>query len=542
MTYPRHSDCFADHRITAVMRRPPLGRILPSGHHRITMWPRRTYWWFPLVLLAGSGCGPDPTTVGEGASCTVASDCVEGLTCRANRCVRAPGPAPMDGGMDTSPPPPDPAGDEDGDGLSNAEESAADGTDTDGDGTPDYLDTDSDGDGLQDAVEGVEDWDDDGIPNFRDGDSDDDGLSDGTEGTGDTDGDGTPDYLDTDSDGDGLRDAVEGVEDWDDDGIPNVVDPRNDGEVPAIRLEDIASDVPTPIGVDYHEPTHSLIVSVNWPSGNPNSLELVPMDGSHEPFSSLAGLEGEAMLATVREGSGAGFVVGDVFATGMDSGRVAHVSADGATVDPMWATPPLAGRILGLRMDRTGIFGGDLMLATDAGQVWRIGPDASATMVADVGNYLEGIAIVPDAPARYGPLAGKLLAGSESAGGGYGVAPLIYAVAPDGSVESFPVPVAVEAIMIVAPRENFFGADWGAEALKGAEGEQFLPMAGDILLVQEHPDRGPMPTPSGLYVLRWDGTELQTHPVPLTEDSAQPGVWERVCFAPAGTPEIPPLL
>jgi hypothetical protein len=61
--------------------------------------------------------------------------------------------------------------------------------DTDGDGTPDYLDDDSDGDGTPDSYEG--------------------GVTDGESEPRDTDGDGLWDSQDLDSDGDGLQDADE---------------------------------------------------------------------------------------------------------------------------------------------------------------------------------------------------------------------------------------------------------------------------------------------------------------------------------------------
>ncbi len=87
--------------------------------------------------------------------------------------------------------------------------------DTDGDGTPDFLDTDSDDDGILDAVErrqdtyGAEDFDGDSEDNFRDLDSDNDGIADKYEGRTDTDGDGNENFVDMDSDNDGLPDAVE---------------------------------------------------------------------------------------------------------------------------------------------------------------------------------------------------------------------------------------------------------------------------------------------------------------------------------------------
>jgi len=92
-----------------------------------------------------------------------------------------------------------PAPDADADGIPDSVEGGA-GTDSDGDGTPNYLDTDSDGDAIPDQIEGTGDADGDGIPNYidpSDGDADGDGIPDVDEGTGDTDGDGIPDVVDS---------------------------------------------------------------------------------------------------------------------------------------------------------------------------------------------------------------------------------------------------------------------------------------------------------------------------------------------------------
>lgn len=77
--------------------------------------------------------------------------------------------------------------------------------DTDEDGTIDALDLDSDGDQIDDAVEAGDanlatapvDTDGDGIPDFQDLDADNDGTPDVFEGIGDDDRDGVPNYLDT---------------------------------------------------------------------------------------------------------------------------------------------------------------------------------------------------------------------------------------------------------------------------------------------------------------------------------------------------------
>jgi hypothetical protein len=100
--------------------------------------------------------------------------------------------------------------DTDGDGLFDEYEGRGI-TDSDGDGTPDSLDTDSDNDGISDAEESggmggcrARNSDEDGIPDYLDNDSDNDGLSDREErevyGT---------DPYNADSDSDGFTDTAE---------------------------------------------------------------------------------------------------------------------------------------------------------------------------------------------------------------------------------------------------------------------------------------------------------------------------------------------
>ncbi|HEY8429706.1 MAG TPA: hypothetical protein VIL20_15080 [Sandaracinaceae bacterium] len=137
------------------------------------------------------------------------------------------------------------AGDADGDGITDAEEGRGERRDTDGDGTPDYLDPDSDGDGILDRDEAgrtdpgapLADSDIDGVPDYLDTDSDDNGIPDGVEGAGDNDGDGIPDYRDLDDDNDYARDrdelggVIEPLADSDGDGIPNFRDPDSDNDL-----------------------------------------------------------------------------------------------------------------------------------------------------------------------------------------------------------------------------------------------------------------------------------------------------------------------
>lgn len=116
--------------------------------------------------------------------------------------------------------------------------------DTDADGVPNYLDIDSDNDGIPDLIETQTTA---GFRSRLNADNDGDGWDDrfdqnsgGTVITPtDTDGDGTPDWLDSDSDNDGFSDRIEGWDtnldrvaevvfnatDTDGDGLVNVYDP-----------------------------------------------------------------------------------------------------------------------------------------------------------------------------------------------------------------------------------------------------------------------------------------------------------------------------
>ncbi|MEM7217524.1 MAG: OmpA family protein [Pseudomonadota bacterium] len=181
-------------------------------------------------------------------------------------------------------------GDANGDGV--VDTSAV--TDTDGDGTPDYLDLDADNDGAFDVVEagGVDvngdalidspalegsdpapvDTDGDAVPDYRDLDSDGDGAPDAAStefadfdmnGDGridaalDSDADGIADVIDrfagfgtfADTDGDGIPDETEGTNDTDGDGIPDFEDVDSDGDG-ILDSDEVGPDPLNPVDTD----------------------------------------------------------------------------------------------------------------------------------------------------------------------------------------------------------------------------------------------------------------------------------------------------
>jgi len=131
--------------------------------------------------------------------------------------------------------------DDDNDGILDTDECGAVGcttVDTDSDGIPNYQDLDSDGDGIPDNVEAQTSI---SYTAPSGSDSDNDGLDNAYEISGityvDTDGDGTPDFMDTDSDNDGTNDTTEATltlsgTDSDGDGLDNAIDTTTDYDDP----------------------------------------------------------------------------------------------------------------------------------------------------------------------------------------------------------------------------------------------------------------------------------------------------------------------
>jgi len=315
-----------------------------------------------------------------------------------------------------------------------------------------------------------------------------------------------------------------------------------------IDLTAISTPFPTPIGIDYHEPTSSLVMSVNYSSGLPENFRRVESDGTQHVFSSVSGLTDEVKIATVRSPAAGGlggtgptpFTTGDLFTGNGVDGEIVRITNNGGTVLNPWVSLPGAGNGLmrgSLYADRTGVYDGDLVVVTTGGEVWRVDAAGVATKLDDINQHLEGVITVPNDPVRYGRLAGKIIAGAEGNA-------LMHAFDDTGLVESFTLlstdgdVVLVEDIDLIMPNENFFGVNFGTGKLLGATAADFASIVGDILLTQEFPNSGS----KGLFRLTWSG-DLATG-APMVErietTGAAVGQWEHVTFAPIGVVEIPP--
>ena len=173
---------------------------------------------------------------------------------------------------------------------------------------------------------------------------------------------------------------------------------------PTITLTPVAIAFNNPIGIDHHEPTNKVVMSVYYPSGIPYNFELVAGDGTRTQFSGVSGLTEEVKIASGRSsGWQGGFTPGELFTGAGVPGVVARIAPDGSSIQNPWVTlPGETGLMRGsLFQDRYCAFGGNLIVVTTKGGVWRVTSGGAAVRLTSLGTRLEGVSTVPN-DSRYG--------------------------------------------------------------------------------------------------------------------------------------------
>lgn len=303
----------------------------------------------------------------------------------------------------------------------------------------------------------------------------------------------------------------------------------NSGVAGSVSLTKIATGFPRPIGIGYYAPSSRVVLSVNYRKGKPNNFDILENDGSFTPFSKVKGLTDEVYFAAIRSSAcQKGFTTGDLyFGTGMP-GVIARLSNGGKTLTNPWVRLPRERGLLrgGLSQDLACVAGGDLIVTTTAGNVWRVNAAGTARKLASklASQTLEGPITVPKNSARYGPWSGQILAGDELTGVMWSIDP----TTGKASRSSIRIPL-VEAVLVVPPNENFFGVDFGGSALVGAPAVQFEDVVGDVVVATEQTGR--------LIDVKWNGTSFETTDL-LSENASQ---WEGTTFAPTPLPTTGPV-
>ena len=317
--------------------------------------------------------------------------------------------------------------------------------------------------------------------------------------------------------------------------------------VPTIQLSPITNITGT-IGLDYFPPSNCLVASfgVEW-GGSPDTFFLLSSNGLAQKFTSIRNIDYEPNIATVKNTLG-GFKVGEMFCGNWNPGGIMRIEPDGTTVGTnIWKDstrntnhnawlilPNCSQNIAAVYVDRTGVWGGDLIATALDGEVWRIDSAGQATLVAQLpsGDNHDGLLTVPDDTQKYGPWAGRILSGGGNLPG------YLYAIDTNGVAVYYNMPFAAEDILVIPDNENFFGVDSGwrgsSGQIYGASASQFQGMAGDILFAEECSPAGGGSPIGRLYRVHWNGTNFDSYPLTFPQYA-----WEQAAFAPAGLYDMP---
>jgi hypothetical protein len=195
-----------------------------------------------------------------------------------------------------------------------------------------------------------------------------------------------------------------------------------------------------------------------------------------------------------------GFASRSIFAGSQSFGSVWTYS-NGATTATA-ATPFVTGLVGGVRsiaFDPYGNYGGDMIVATSVGRIYRVNSGGVATQIANLGFDTEGLDFTPQA---FGPIAsGMLVVLSE--GDGH-----VRAIDPNGVITDlgllFNSPEMISFVPLnfdqtLDPLAGFYAARYPTEVVK-SDRTDFAPYLGQAIVTEE--------TTHSLYAISWDGSKF----------------------------------
>jgi hypothetical protein len=326
---------------------------------------------------------------------------------------------------------------------------------------------------------------------------------------------------------------------------------------------EVVANVDSPIGIDYHAPSNSLIVSYNYDADDPGqpfnfARVYTNISGTTNVvvtnWAGVSGVVDEVKVATVKATVG-GFTNGDLY-FGSDTG-IGWLSSDGTRSNLDWCilTNVVVTNALLLRgslhWDETGTWSNDVIAVTSDATIsgskkgiWRVDAQTHPTLIAQIDTrHLEGVVTVTNDVQRWGPWAGKILTGDEDAADANGASrPLIYtvdlnsAVVANDTANLFPGAIYPEDFDIIRQNQNLYACNPNGMIVK-LSSTYLTNYVGDLLIT----DAGEVSSPAKLFIVHWDSakTNFVTRRISYVLPDGNAGAFEHVTFAPINIPKLP---
>jgi hypothetical protein len=197
----------------------------------------------------------------------------------------------------------------------------------------------------------------------------------------------------------------------------------------------------------------------------------------------------------------------DVYAGAETGGAIYRISNDG-TSQALFAGAGIVGGVRSIAFDPYGLYGNQMVVATNAGNVYQVSSTGVATLLANVGEDAEGLSF---APQGFGSFAkGTLFVASEGSGS-------LRAISPTGAKSTVLTGLSgAEMVSFVPlnlgssgnPVEGFYASAFPSNIQK-AGASQFTSFLGDAIITSE--------TGHGVFDVHFDGsmfvvTQIGTFP------------------------------
>lgn len=231
---------------------------------------------------------------------------------------------------------------------------------------------------------------------------------------------------------------------------------------------------------------------------NNNQLYATDLTGGsvHAFGAPIAGFSGE-IYVSASLGLG-GYGSRDIFAGSEAGNSIYRISNDGTT-QSLFAGTGISGGIRSIAFDPYGLYGNQMIVATNTGNVYTVGNTGTATLLANVGEDAEGLSFAPQTFGSYA--LGTLFVASENSG-------TVRAITPGGvKTDAITGIFGAEMVSFVPlnlgssgnPVEGFYAAAY-PNNIQTASASQFAPYLGDAVITSE--------TGHGVFDVHYNGSSF----------------------------------
>jgi hypothetical protein len=243
--------------------------------------------------------------------------------------------------------------------------------------------------------------------------------------------------------------------------------------------------------------------------------------GSPLPISS--GAIGEVYVSSSL-GLG-GFGSRDVFAGSEALGTVYKFNNDGTGQTPF--VTGLTGGVRSIAFDPYGLYGNNMIVATNAGIIYKVNSAGTASILAITREDTEGLSFAPQA---FGTVpAGTLVVASEGSGS-------LRAISPIGGMVTITTIASAEMVSFVPlnlgisgnPLEGFYAANYSSNVIKSPYTD-FTPYIGDMIVTGEITHE--------VWDVSWDGTSFIKTLIGLFPNQPEDGIFVTAAILKPGCEE-----